>query len=249
MSTKLSSAQATPPASGTTLTRVVGRLTLAIFLAALAMLLFIKLAHEVGEGETRRIDSAAILYFRSRHNPLFFSVMTAVSWLAGPIFQTLVLVGCIGYFAATKRFRPQGMTMLVGGIGGGLLIVGLKHLFHRPRPTVVFEHLGYSFPSGHSFFALVVYGMLAYWLTRDVPVRQRRRVWGLAVTGILLVGFSRVFIGEHYPSDVAAGFLVALPWVWGCLAIGTEFDRRVRTGVPQRAFLSVKGLHERPEET
>lgn len=209
------------------LTRILGRLSLAVLLAAAALFVFIKLAHEVGEGETRQIDGAAMHYFRAHHSPLLFSVMTAVSWLAGPIFQSVVFVGCIIYFAATKRFRPQGATMLIGGLGGGVLIVALKHLFHRPRPEVIFQHLGYSFPSGHSFFAVIVYGMLAYWLTRDVPVRRRRLVWGLAVTGVLLVGFSRVFIGEHYPSDVAAGFLVSLPWLWGCLAVGAEFRRPV----------------------
>lgn len=215
------------PTSKPLLARILGRLGLAILFAIIAMAVFIKLAHEVGEGETRQIDGAAMLYFRTHHNPLFFSVMTAVSWLAGPIFQSVVLIGCVAYFAATKRFRPQGLTMLIGGIGGALLIVGLKRLFHRPRPEVIFQHLGYSFPSGHSFFAVIVYGMLAYWLTQNVSPRRRRLIWDLAVAGILLVGFSRVFIGEHYPSDVVAGFLVALPWVWGCLAMGAELRRRV----------------------
>lgn len=208
------------------LSQIVGRLTLAVVLAAAAMFVFIRLAHEVGEGETLRIDGAAMHYVHTHHDPLLFSIMTAISWLAGPVFQAVVLVGCVLYFAATKRFRPQGATMLIGGVGGMALIVGLKHLFHRPRPDVIFQHLGYSFPSGHSFFAVIVYGMLAYWLTREVPVRRRLLTWTLAITGILLVGFSRVFIGEHYPSDVAAGFLVALPWVWGCLAIGAELHQR-----------------------
>lgn len=208
------------------LSRILGRLTLAVVLAAAAMFVFIRLAHEVGEGETLRMDGAAMHYVHTHHDPLLFSIMTAISWLAGPVFQAVVLVGCVLYFAATKRFRPQGATMLIGGIGGMALIVGLKHLFHRPRPDVIFQHLGYSFPSGHSFFAIIVYGMLAYWLTREVPVRRRLLTWTLAITGILLVGFSRVFIGEHYPSDVAAGFLVALPWVWGCLAIGAELHQR-----------------------
>lgn len=196
------------------------------------MFVFIKLAHEVSEEETRQIDGAAMHYFRTRHDPPLFSVMTAISWLAGPIFQGVVFVGCVVYFAATGRFRPQGATMLIGGVGGGVLIVALKHLFHRPRPEVIFQHLGYSFPSGHSFFALVVYGMLAYWLTRDVPLRRRGLIWCLALAGVFLVGFSRVFVGEHYPSDVAAGFLVALPWVWGSLAVGAEFRRRGSTKMP-----------------
>jgi len=173
--------------STTLLARILGRLTLAVVLAAFAMFVFITLAHEMGEGETRQIDGAAMLYFRTHHVPVLFFLMTAISWLAGSVFQSVVLVGCVVYFAATKRFWPQGMTMLLGAAGGAGLIVLLKHLFHRPRPEVIFQHLGYSFLSGHSFFALVVYGMLAYWLTRDVSSRRRALVWGLAVMGILLV--------------------------------------------------------------
>ncbi len=223
--TETSSTESQTPISKPLLTRILGRLSLAVLLAALAMFVFIKLAHEVGEGETRKFDGAAMLYFRTHPNPLFFSIMTAISWLAGPICQPIVLIGSVIYFGATKRFRPQGATLLIGGIGGVALIVILKHLFHRSRPEAVFQHLGYSFPSRHSFFALVIYGMLAYWLTRDVSLRRRGLVWGLAVLGVLLVGFSRVFIGVHFPSDVASGFLVALPWVWGCLAVGAKLPR------------------------
>jgi len=100
-------------------------------------------------------------------------LMHAASWLAGPIPQSVVLVLGILGFTLAGRFWPDGLTMLVSGVGGAGLIVGLKQLFHRPRPEVIFAHLGYSFPSGHSFFALVVYGMLAYWLTRDAPPRRR----------------------------------------------------------------------------
>jgi membrane-associated phospholipid phosphatase len=76
-----------------------------------------------------------------------------------------------------------------------------------------------SFPSGHAFFSLTIYGMLAYLLSRDAPPRRRRQRWGATVVAILLVGFSRVFLGVHFPSDVVAGFLVALPWLWDCLAL------------------------------
>jgi undecaprenyl-diphosphatase len=204
---------------------IVARLTLAIGFAIAAMFLFITLAHEEAEGSTRRFDSAVLAFFHAHQTPWLHALMHDASWLAGPVPQSTVLVlGVLG-FALAGRFWPDGLTLLVAGIGGAGLIVGLKRLFHRPRPEVIFAHLGYSFPSGHSFFALVVYGMLAYWLTRDAPPRARWWGWTLAVTLILLVGFSRVFLGEHYPSDVAAGYAVALPWLWGCLALPTAFHR------------------------
>ena len=155
-----------------------------------------------------------------------------LGWIAGAGWLMGTLLGA-------------GTGALVGGLVGALTHVGvpeaeavryneavrsgrvlLKALFHRPRPEVVFDNLGYSFPSGHSFFALVVYGMLAYWLTRDMPINRRGTTWTVAILAIFLVGFSRVFLGEHYPSDVAAGFAVAVPWLWGCLALPTLFHRR-----------------------
>ena len=207
---------------------ILGRMTLAIFFAIVAMFVFITLAHEEAEGSTRRFDSAVLSFFHAHQSPGLHILMRDASWLAGPIPQATVLALCVIGLALAGRFWPDGLTMLVGGVGGAALIVGLKRLFHRPRPADLFAHLGYSFPSGHSFFALVVYGMLAYWLTRDAPPRRRRWGWALAISAIFLVGFSRVYLGEHYPSDVAAGYAVALPWLWGCLALPTAFHRAGR---------------------
>ena len=156
-------------AFGLLLLSIAGRLTLALLASFAAMSAFIHIAHEVSEGDTLRSDRAILGFFAAHQFPVFHAVMTAISWLAGPKFQTAVVVlGFLGFLIA-RRFWPDGFALLVAGVGGLGVIVGLKHLFHRPRPSEVFAHLGYSFPSGHSFFALTVYGMFAYWLARDAP--------------------------------------------------------------------------------
>lgn len=206
---------------------VAGRITLAVLFAVLGMWLFGFLAHEVYDSGTKRFDSAVIAFFDTHQWAPLHAVMRMVSTIAGPNVQTcLAIIGVLGFLIA-RRFWPDGMTLLIAGAGGALLMIGLKWLFHRPRPTEIFtERLGYSFPSGHSFFALVLYGLAAYWLTREAPPHRRRLLWNIAVFAILLVGFSRIYLGEHYPSDVAAGFAIGLPWLWGCLALPTAFYRR-----------------------
>jgi len=204
---------------------VLGKLTLAVIAAFFAMYVFVKLAHDVGEGDTRQFDVAVLQFLRAHRDPGVHTVMHWISWLGGPYAQPVIFFLCVLGLVAARRFWPDGLTLLVAGVGGAGLVSGLKRLFHRPRPEEIFDSLGYSFPSGHSFFALVLYCMLAYWLGRDATPRQRWWIWAAAVTGTLLMGFSRIYLGEHFPSDVAAGFAVAIPWVWGCLALPTALHR------------------------
>ena len=205
---------------------ILTRLTLAVLGAVCAMFVFIKLAHEVGQGETQSFDNAVLHYFHSHPNADFYAAMTAVSWIGGALPTAILVIICAIGFATARRFWPDGFTILFGYGVGMLLVVGLKLLFQRPRPQEIFDHLGYSFPSGHSFCILTAYGMMAYWLARDRPALQRRLIWGFAIGVILLVGFSRIAVGQHYPSDVIAGFAVALPWLWGSLALPAAFHKR-----------------------
>lgn len=212
---------------------VIGRLTLAVLGAFLAMYIFVRLAHEMAEGETVLFDTTVLHFLQTHRHAWLFHLMAAISWFGEPHALRLCVGVCILGFVLARRFWPDGLTFLLAAGGGGVLMYALKRLFHRPRPEAIFDSLGYSFPSGHSFFALVVYCMLAYWLGRDAPPRVRILVWVAAVTATLLMGFSRIYLGEHFPSDVAAGYAVAIPWVWGCLALPSAFHRGGRDITPE----------------
>ncbi len=208
------------------------RFTLALGLALAAMAFFADIAHQVGEGRTRRTDAAVHHYFVTHQNTFLHALMVALSLLANGAVLTVVAILCVAALALRPPLRPDALSMLIAIGGGDLLITGLKLLFHRPRPDVIFAPLGYSFPSGHSFFAVTVYGMAAYWLTQGAPSR-RRWVWATAALVILLIGFSRVYLGVHYASDVLAGFCVGLPWLWACLALPPAFGlARRKVSVP-----------------
>lgn len=148
--------------------------------------------------------------------------------LGGVAFIVLI-VTAIGVFLLLIGKRNALVAILVATSGGWLLSTTLKGAFHRPRPSLV-PHLSIvhhsSFPSGHSMIAAVVYLTLASML---VPLVEARAVKVYVVVVALLlvavVGVSRVLLGVHYPSDVAAGWLVGAAWALVCGAVMRALQR------------------------
>lgn len=106
----------------------------------------------------------------------------------------------------------------------------LKALFHRARPLhdrgFIIEP-GWSFPSGHAFSAMVLYGMLAYVLLRLSP-RYARTIIAITVLLIGVVGISRIVLQVHYFSDVLAGYTAGGAWLVLCIWV-TESLRKPMT--------------------
>jgi membrane-associated phospholipid phosphatase len=105
--------------------------------------------------------------------------------------------------------------------GNAVLNPTLKHLFERARPVhdhglVVAD--GYSFPSGHSSGAMVVYGMLLYLALQLLPPRWHAPAVMAAIAVILTTACSRIFLQVHFASDVAAGLLSGGTWLAVCIA-------------------------------
>jgi undecaprenyl-diphosphatase len=123
--------------------------------------------------------------------------------------------------------------LLAALAGGEALNLLLKELFARPRPFFVDPLLpvtGYSFPSGHAMVALVAYGMLAYFAILALRSWQARAavVLGTSLL-VLLIGFSRMYLGVHYFSDVLAGFAAGGVWL-SALITAMEIIRRRKAG-------------------
>lgn len=185
-----------------------------------------ELADEVTEGTMQDLDEWVVRSLRSpedpRHSigPAWFEAMwTDLTALGSSSVLMLVTVGCAGYLLMRRRYRTFVVLAVV--IGGGVaLTFGMKAFFARPRPEFA-SNLPYivtaSFPSGHSMLSAVVYMTLAVLLARTSS-EFRFKVYfislGLIVT--LLVGFSRVYLGVHYPTDVLAGWGAGLTWAALC---------------------------------
>ncbi len=148
----------------------------------------------------------------------FFYIAT----LFGSEILTLLALVMAVYFIWRREWGWLA-ALLLARVGGGWLNYVLKALFERPRPifddplaTATF----YSFPSGHAMGSMIVYGLLAYWLLRRYPQRGvRLTVIGVTSLLILLIGFSRLYLGVHYFSDVVAGFAAGIVWLALCIAV------------------------------
>jgi undecaprenyl-diphosphatase len=123
--------------------------------------------------------------------------------------------------------RRVGLALLLGGGLGELGYTFAKWAFRRPRPEIL-DHLSsagwHAYPSGHTTLAVIIIS-LGFVLLADALPRVRHALWALAIVIPLLVAFSRVGLGVHYPSDVVGG--LALGWAW--LFWWRDWSRRPRT--------------------
>ena len=121
------------------------------------------------------------------------------------------------------RRRREALFLAVATLGSVLLNASMKLVFQRPRPQLPWAQtpLDYSFPSGHTMNGLVFYLALA--LVLWVVLGPRVGVVAVAAATVLavLVGISRIYLGAHYFTDVAAGFLAGLAWL---LVVSSAFD-------------------------
>jgi membrane-associated phospholipid phosphatase len=194
-----------------------------ILLALLAGLLFAWLGDEVLEGETQVLDDQLRRLVNGMASPGLTEVMIAASvWGAPRRLAVLGVIAVIAFFL--RRWRRGAVLVAVTLIGAGAIDGGLKLLYGRTRPIAFFElypsPASYSFPSGHALFATAFFGGLAVLLWgRLARPGLRLAVALLAVSLIILIGFSRIYLGVHYPTDVVGGFAAGIVWV-AAVALG-----------------------------
>jgi len=199
------------------LLELVGSFYAVAFAVAVGSLwLFIWLADEVLEREFAPLNREVLLFMHSLGGPFWDRVALAFTWLgsAHGIGMIAILFGI--WLLARKRY-VDFITLLVVLAGATSLTLMLKPIFQQVRPDVfppLVVERNFSFPSGHSLASLCLWGFLGGWLVMEG--RRDRWRWIVAALGLcmaMLVGLSRLYLGVHWPTDVAAGFLVGAFWV------------------------------------
>ena len=224
--------------------RVAGWLFSADLLELLAVLVvvggtfaFVTLADQVHEGSTKRFDESILRALRRTDDPEkpigpewaseFGRDLTA---LGGVALLVLITVAVIVYLLIC-RMHHAALLVFLATLGGLGINVALKGWVDRERPDVVPHISSYvatsSFPSGHSMLSATVYLTLGTLLARFVG-DYRLKVYFITLALLLtgLVGFSRVFLGVHYPTDVLGGWTAGLVWALFCWLIARYLQRR-----------------------
>jgi undecaprenyl-diphosphatase len=172
------------------------------------------------------------------HDPLTIMDLRFNAWLhshsSASLTRLMLLIGfvhsglcvtvitlAVSVYLWLRQLRRWALTLILAVFGGMLLNASLKILFARPRPYFVNPSVtltSFSFPSGHTMTATVFYGTLCL-LTWFRARSRRLRMVAILITGfmIMLVGFSRLYLGAHYLSDVVAAFAEGLAWLAFCL--------------------------------
>lgn len=210
---------------------VVGALVAALILEALA---FGHITEDYLTGDPIvRWDVHFATWLHEHASSTLVSIFEVVTYAGNALVLGVVILTA----AATllRRGRSNDAMLLVVAFGGAVVVNGLlKLLFHRSRPELSFVRLDtYSFPSGHAAVAAATFTAGA-WLLALRRRRTRARILIALATAVLIgiVGFSRLYLGAHYLSDVLAGFSFGLGWATLCLIGHTLLDERdLRKGV------------------
>jgi membrane-associated phospholipid phosphatase len=152
------------------------------------------------------------------HGPVLDAVFKAITFMGEEEFFLVLLpliFWCVDFAA--------GFRLVVVFLLSAYVNVGLKDIFQHPRPfdldpTVKLHEIeGYGLPSGHSQFAVVVWGTIALEF-------RKRWLWIVSIALMLLIGFSRIYLGVHFPTDVLAGWAVGAVVLALYLALGPRIE-------------------------
>lgn len=209
---------------------------------SLVLLLTLKFASEVSEGDTLAFDKAILIAVRGAtdgHGPASDTLrrlMLDVTTLGNNGMLAMVALLAVGFLIAAGKMR-LGALLGAGILLGSAASAVLKLAYDRPRPDVV-AHLvdvqTASFPSGHAMNSAVVYLTMAALLARGQKKHGPRiYILGVGIMLTLMIGLSRIYLGVHWPTDVLVGWIFGASWAALLAYAGTRLQQRGTVEQPE----------------
>jgi membrane-associated phospholipid phosphatase len=167
-------------------------------------------------------DAQLSTWLHSHRSPFLTSAMF-VATSFGATATVTCIAAALGLYLLWRR-RFYWLAAVATSVSGGALLNRLlKYAFHRPRPHFddpILKLTSYSFPSGHTMMATVLYGVVAAYLLAKTPDWRWRVLIILSASLLIaLVGSSRIYLGAHYLSDVLGAMAEGLAWLSLCLTV------------------------------
>lgn len=219
-------------------------LTIQLAVIGLASWLFASVLQDVVAGdELSRIDEPVSRYITGHREAWLTTVLKSVTRVGDPL-PLVVLVALVGAWAwrRSRDWTPM-VTMVATLLGAIALNAVVRPLVGRPRPQMgsIVEAAGFAFPSAHATQTMAVYGVLAVVISRHLKSWPRAvAIWTSATLVVLLVGFSRLYLGINWITDVVGGYALGALWLVAVLATtgALRHHQRARAPVRPRASAS-----------
>ena len=187
-----------------------------VVLAGLAFWFFTKQAENVVEGDADRYDEAIMEAVHRIDNPPMNRAMHAITQL-GSHWAIGAAAGITALMMLRRGRKHDAWTVAVSTGGAMAINTILKNIFRRRRPQELARRIklprSHSFPSGHSLLSAATYPIVAHHLVEAQSLPVQAFAHTLAGMIIVSVGFSRVYFGVHFPSDVLGGFAAGFGWL------------------------------------
>jgi undecaprenyl-diphosphatase len=191
---------------------------------------FLAIAESTRLPATADLDTWATTRLHEFASPSLDAVMSAVTGLGST--PLLAVIAALSVAVLARAHRTSALFVAIALVGSLVMNDALKSLYQRPRPTWEWAQIPpeYSFPSGHTMNATVLYIAIAavVWLLRGRRAGIAALV--MAVLVVLAVGLSRIYLGVHWPTDVIGGYLAGIMWLLLAAAATLAVTASIRWG-------------------
>lgn len=164
-------------------------------------------------GNIQKFDDIIYSFVLEIRNQVLTKILITITNMGGIVSVcSIALVLTMTMFLLKKKKFGIGISLNV--LFSSVVYIFLKNIFQRPRPLIeerMIEEVGYSFPSGHATNNMAFYGFIIYLVYKNIKNRAIRNIIIATLSlWIILIGFSRIYLRVHYPSDVVAGFCLGI---------------------------------------
>ena len=182
------------------------------------------------------IDSSVYHMLQGLRTPFGDNIMVALTELGDTAVTLTVVLSVLLWLSWKRAWRAAAYWLAAAGFAT-LLTPAIKAAVSRARPFPLYEGSSmFSFPSGHATMSMVTYGFLGVLITRELSPRGRLIAFTAIIPLIVLIAFSRLYLGVHWLSDVLGGVTFGMAWV---AVLGIAYSRHTAEALPPRGLMIV----------